>query len=53
MTAQQIMQGNKYVLSILVADLAEEQVKRGEIEAPYWFVDAWVLAFEAIRKARG
>ena len=51
MTLAQI-QGHRYVAAILVADVCEMRVRLGEIDAPYWFLDAWRDAHAAIAKAR-
>lgn len=49
MTLAQV-QAQKYVVAILVADMCEVRVRAGEIEAPYWFLDAWADARKVIAK---
>ena len=49
MTLAQI-QGQKYVAAILIADVCEYRVRLGEIDAPYWFLDAWADARRLILK---
>ena len=49
MTLAQV-QAQKYVVAILIADMAEARVKAGEIDAPYWFLDAWADARRLIHK---
>ena len=51
MTLEQI-QAQKYVAAILIADVCECRVRLGEIDAPYWFLDAWADARKAIAKIR-
>ena len=51
MTLAQI-QGQKYIVAILVSDMCEARVRAGEIDAPYWFLDAWRDARALIAQIR-
>ena len=52
MTLAEQIHALRYWRAILVADIAEEKVRAGEIDAPYWFLDAWQDARAFIAQLR-
>ena len=47
---QRQIDATKYCAAIIVADLAEERIRLGEILAPDWFMRAYMEGFRVVER---